>query len=215
VYLANNLALAADLAGALKADQAVELNRALTTALGRTARWRFDRIRGLDQELDPLLERAQSLRRAHQRSVARSNDLYTTRRSARDLDPSLSRDLMRDYVSTRDVAVLLVSGLEGVLDSKRDRGRSSMLVAHELAGELVTGLNWNFGQWLSMIPVDVSGTDLSRLDLAEPEVLAGTVWSDKTVWPPTLAAYVREQSDLVRQGVYRVRVSARDKSGRR
>jgi len=201
-YLARNLALAKDLAGALRADEAVNLNRTLMT-MKRSLR-NFESVRGLDPGIDPLLEGTNTFELVQQRAAVRSNDLYAARRSTSDLSASLRRDLMTDFISTRDAAVRLAAGLEEVLDSKPDRGRASLRIVNNLVGDLAGELNRELRNWLDALPLDVSGADLSRLDLSDSRALAGTVWSDETVWPPALAVYVRVHSEAIGDDRYRV-----------
>lgn len=201
-YLARNLALAKDLAGALQADAAVNLNRTLF-AMKRSLR-NFESVRGLDPDIDPLLEGTNTFELVQQRAAVRNNDLYAARRSTSDLSPDLRRDLMTDFVSTRDTAVRLAAGLEDVLDSKPDRFRASLRIVNNLVSDLAGELNRQLKNWLDAIPLDVSGADLSRLDLSDFQALAGTVWSEETVWPPALAVYVRVHSEPIGDGVYRI-----------
>ncbi|WP_331766975.1 hypothetical protein [Embleya sp. NBC_00896] len=53
--------------------------------------------------------------------------------------------------------------------------------------------------------VDASGVDLSRLDLTDPGILVGVVWTDTTVWPHGMAQVVRARSNRIAAGVYQVR----------
>ncbi|MGC0421078.1 hypothetical protein [Embleya sp. AB8] len=53
--------------------------------------------------------------------------------------------------------------------------------------------------------IDASGADLSRLDLTDPTLLAGVIWSGTTLWPPRIALLLRSRSNRVAVGVYQVR----------
>ena len=41
--------------------------------------------------------------------------------------------------------------------------------------------------------IDVSGMDLSRLDLPDLKALTGVVWSQETIWPPGMDKQIRDR----------------------
>ena len=55
--------------------------------------------------------------------------------------------------------------------------------------------------------VDVSGVDLSRMDI-KPDLLNGAIWTPRTSWPPGVASQVRAHSAEIRPDVYQVRLGS-------
>jgi hypothetical protein len=71
--------------------------------------------------------------------------------------------------------------------------RSAVLIAARWAEEVAAE------------PVDVSGADLSGVDIPDLGIVAGVVWTMRTDWPPCVARVVRSRSDRIAPGVYRIR----------
>jgi hypothetical protein len=58
---------------------------------------------------------------------------------------------------------------------------------------------------LQTIHVDVSGADLSHVDLSDLGVLAGVIWMKDTIWPDGMAESISDLSDEILPNVFRVR----------
>jgi hypothetical protein len=57
---------------------------------------------------------------------------------------------------------------------------------------------------LLLLPTDASGVDLSGIDIDDPDLLDGVIWTEETRWPSALAQWVRGHSQEIGQGLYRV-----------
>lgn len=55
------------------------------------------------------------------------------------------------------------------------------------------------------VRLDASGVNLSLLRFPDLEVLAGVVWSEATVWPKDVGELIRERSEEIGAGVWRIR----------
>jgi hypothetical protein len=58
---------------------------------------------------------------------------------------------------------------------------------------------------LDTVHADVSGANLSRVDLSDFDVLVGVVWTRDTKWPDGMSKIISESSDEISPGVFRVR----------
>lgn len=59
--------------------------------------------------------------------------------------------------------------------------------------------------YLATIEIDASGADLSAADVPDLTVLEGVIWTEETTWPPRMEGEVRSCSDVIGEGIYRVR----------
>ncbi|WP_031171827.1 hypothetical protein [Streptosporangium roseum] len=166
-----------------------ELAHALTHALDLAHGFLRARVRGLARDLDRDL--ALALDRA--RNLAHDDAIVRTFTLVRDLDLDLELGPIRDLV--RD----LIRELDHDLDIDRVRVRVRNLDL-TFALDLARTLN----RFVDVFPLDVSGTDLSHLNLTNLSRLSGVVWSDSTTWPLDIAEQVRAGSREVGPGVYQV-----------
>jgi hypothetical protein len=143
-----------------------------------------------------LLDRALT----HDVAEALTHDIPLTLAITRDLDLELS--FIRDRTIELDNDLDLLPGLTPGFVRSIARARH---VARNLAREEEPARK--LAALVQGIPVDVSGADLSELDVdfTDLTVLAGMVWSETTRWPPGVVARLQAYSDDVKQGVFRVR----------
>ena len=59
---------------------------------------------------------------------------------------------------------------------------------------------------LDALQVDASDADLSGLDIRQLDSLEGVIWTRGTAWPADVAARVEAHSEVIRPGVYQVRL---------
>lgn len=116
---------------------------------------------------------------------------------ARDLDSSQARRLALDLFAARCLAL----NLDGNFPGARERTSALTCYIDRHLSHIRA-----FAQALMEQSPDVSGADLSDLDIREVGVLDRVVWTAQTTWPPGIAGRVREHSRETRDGVYQVRI---------
>lgn len=57
---------------------------------------------------------------------------------------------------------------------------------------------------MNEISVDVSGADLSNLQIRDPDLLTGVIWTHDTIWPAGLDETIRARSREIHSGVYQI-----------
>jgi hypothetical protein len=144
-----------------------------------------------------------------------THELGGAHRLALELERDLDRDrsalarifaspLRSDLARAIDVDRRQIRGRYGIDRAARDRLAAAsarvtrfLIDAHHNALALVRALDER--------QVDVSGADLSRMDI-NPDLLNGTIWTRETTWPDAVKAEVEANSDPIRDGVYQVRL---------
>ena len=130
--------------------------------------------------------------------------LTLARDRARELAGELARDIARDRA--RDIAVLLRRDLDHAIELTRELDRA-LERARDIAALLTSARHNALALALALDErqVDVSGADLSRMDI-NPDLLNGAIWTHETSWPPGVATQVRTHSTEIRPDVYQVRL---------
>jgi hypothetical protein len=213
-YLTENTARAFESDFGLTRPCTVNLDLAgdVTYGIARGADRALDFARVVDRALDQALELDHDLALtlachgfefiyerfagpAYVRGCAR--DLYRARELSRDL--AQIRDNARDCARSRRVDLDVASALDRFVQRATD-------LVDELADKLTLRLDDAHARdrALAMQKVDASGTDLSRADIHDLEVLDGVIWTPQTAWPPGMAHEVRSRSREIRPGVYQV-----------
>jgi hypothetical protein len=108
----------------------------------------------------------------------------------------------------RAVEGIICRAVEVKISAERDgprAGTPAQELGSELSYELPVLSRLIPIRWLADVPVDASGADLSRVDIGDPGVLDGVIWTSATVWPPGAAGQVRARSQEIRPGVFQVR----------
>ena len=145
--------------------------------------------------------------RIRARYLATFLDLDIPRHLDRDLDANLNLALaLARYVDrASDLARDLARDLDSYLGlvSDLDRARPSYLAvanvltrAHLRADALA--------RHLEAKQVDASGVDLSSMEITSLQPLSGVIWTPETTWPPSIDAQVRNHSNPIGPGVYRI-----------
>lgn len=185
---------------------ALDRVRALSLALARSlvGDLAHARDRALVGALDLALDRAHD--RAHNRDLAHGLAHGLDRDLVRDLARALDRAQARardlDHGLDLDHALALVRDLDLALGLVRALDLARAL-AHGLA-QAHPGQPWAELRELAEGPVDVSGADLTQVDVSDLTVLSNVTWSDDTLWPAGARSRIRIHSWELRPGVYLV-----------
>lgn len=147
----------------------------------------FDLARDLDLNLARDVARA--------RDLARNLGLNSTRDLVPDLARARDRALDLAFDLARDRAFKLVNRAAN-LDRALDVNRVRQLGEHLVAA---------VAEALASVPADVSGADLSGLQVTNTDVLAGVLWTQETIWPQDMRHLVEARSEEIRPGLYQVR----------
>ncbi|MCO5999813.1 hypothetical protein [Actinoallomurus rhizosphaericola] len=195
----------------------------------------FTNIRRLVSPLARGHELAQHIRTALDADFDRAIDIIVVRehafgleralsrahRLAGDIDNDLSRALDGDVgrVLGRALAMAIISeganriarepyplgsSFERACDSFRSLGQKLRENLHSVSDVIA---------YLELAHIDVSGVDMSQLALQEEEALSNVIWDADTVWPSGIAERVREQSQEIRPGVFRITSDPDELSG--
>ncbi|WP_182885745.1 hypothetical protein [Microbispora sp. H10885] len=153
----------------------IDLAREIATGLDHGREW--DDGLDLAHILDLALDHARALTRALASKGPNAGDLWR--------------------------AVGLAARLTAAIDRERDHAR---VFAHAsgLAASLASIKVDSLIEHLNSIEVYVSDTDLSFLDLNDIDVLNGVVWTQFTIWPPSLIEEIRRRSHEIGPGLYQI-----------
>lgn len=139
---------------------------------------------GLTRDRDQALNRAKIL----------ADSLALTLAKASERDKDCDEALARASSRAADLAKVLTS------PSLRNLAEAA---ARTLAQTQVRKVS----SALEAVHLDASGLDLSELndvDATNLGAFVGVLWTDETIWPPTLAETVRQRSHEIRPGIYQV-----------
>lgn len=170
--------------GSRETDRALALTRDLQRCLDGA--FALGSVIALDRSLDRALDRV-ALTLDAQRRVNHVHATALAKASA--LADSIARALVDATTFLGAVDFLLVRAVS-----------DDFIVALERAD----GIARSLVSELARIPADVSGSDLTSIDISDPELLAGVIWTDETRWPSGLASWVHEHSEEIGQGRYRI-----------
>jgi hypothetical protein len=174
--LAHTLAAALDLTG----SSDLTSNPGLAVRLAESFADARNRALDLAATLDRGLSQVQSRKLARQ-----ARRLAIDLKTASELANELTGPLHTRRERHEDPSNLAASTLSRDAEKARD-------TAQYLASELL------------LLPADASGVDLSGIDIDTPDLLDGVIWTQQTRWPQALAQWVREHSEEISQGLYRV-----------
>jgi hypothetical protein len=162
-----------------------------------------DQARADDQASPSTPTAAGPLDRARISDLVRALDRALVRASAHDLAPSFTRGISEDL----DLSLALARAI----DDPRARARD-LAMAKDVADGLERAFTilMELLRELDAVQVDASGSDLSRLDLSDLDVLVGVIWTQETKWPLDKVERIRAQSEEIHPGVYRVGGSSGD-----
>jgi hypothetical protein len=194
---------------------AIMRSRAGIRAIARVLADRGNRGDGAMRVDRSALTKARELARelARDRGLARLDGLWRLRSAGAPTEAGL---LLRDIIASLDMGILLARQQGRILarvDRLTNTRRRDAALAdaanldRELRECLIRTRSWllDLARTLDEQQVDVSGADLSRMDI-NPELLNGAIWTDQTSWPPRVASQVRAHSAEIRAGVYQVRL---------
>jgi hypothetical protein len=178
-------------------DRVRDLSLGLDRAVGPEGAVVLDRLPALVRDFDQIL------------GLSRVRDFDLVR----DLDLALVLDRVRALI--RDLDQILDPGqvfdLSRVRDLSRICDQAIALAANLDHVHLYRGAQ-RMAKRLWAEQVDASDTDLSDMEIEDLDVLDGVIWTRATTWPSSIGAQVKENSEEIRNGVYKVRLGQKNKA---